>query len=66
MSINDDGAAADVAARQAMVNATVSAIEAQLEKEVDSLRNESAPGSFNNPISEPCKLLPKQFIYIAH
>ena len=30
-------------------------IEAQLEKEIGSLKNESAEGSFNDPTSEPCK-----------
>ena len=30
-------------------------IEAQLEEEISSLKNESAEGSFNEPSSEPCK-----------
>ena len=30
-------------------------IEAQLKKEIGSLKNESAKGSFNDPTSEPCK-----------
>ena len=30
-------------------------IEAQLEKEIESLKNELAVGSFNDPKSEPCK-----------
>ena len=32
-------------------------IETQLEKEIGSLKNESAEGSFNDPTSEPCKQL---------
>ena len=53
------GDAGDVAVRQVEVNATVRAIESRLKEEVDRLRNKSAIGSFNNPISEPCKYPPK-------
>lgn len=30
-------------------------IEAQLTKEIESLKNEAVEGSFNNPATEPCK-----------
>lgn len=39
----------------AITSAPTEDIAAQLEKEVQSLKNESAEGSFNNPTSEPCK-----------
>ena len=39
----------------AITSAPTEDITAQLEKEVQSLKNESVEGSFNNPTSEPCK-----------
>lgn len=39
----------------AITSAPTEDIAAQVEKEVQSLKNESVEGSFNNPTSEPCK-----------